>query len=56
MFSQFDLCVVQLASLAGFATSPASWGAAGLTEEDIMAYLHFWRVVGFYLGMEDRYF
>ena len=50
------MCMVQLASLAGFATSPGEWGAADLGEEDIMGYVHFWRVAGYYLGIDERYF
>lgn len=36
-------------------THPEFLGLYGAREEDLEAFVHFWRVIGSLLGIEDRY-
>lgn len=80
LFSQMDMCLVQVAFFASFVCHASQYGISYASEqggsskklpachrfvckpcaiflysEDLMALIHFWRVVGWCLGIDDKY-
>lgn len=55
LFSQFDMALVQMAFFASIIVFPRQFGADGCSDKSITSFLHFWRVMGYYLGVEDRF-
>ena len=54
-FSQFDMALVQAAFFAIVVLFPEHFGAGAVTREDLEDFLHLWRVIGYYLAVEDRF-
>ncbi|TRY78502.1 hypothetical protein TCAL_11063 [Tigriopus californicus] len=53
VFSDTDMALVHLAFFATFVQHPISYGGGGIGEQDLDAFLHYWRVIGYYLGVKD---
>merc|ERR1711994_914253 len=54
-FSQMDMALVQAAFFASFTAFPDHFGAQHASDEELCAFVHVWRVIGYYLGLEDQY-
>ena len=54
-FSQMDMAMVQAAFFASFTAFPDHFGAQHATDEELQSFVHVWRVIGYYLGLEDPY-
>jgi hypothetical protein len=54
-FSQMDMALVQAAFFASFTAFPDDFGAQHATDAELLAFVHVWRVIGYYLGVEDQY-
>jgi hypothetical protein len=52
--SQLDMLLTQFGFMGFTLLSPEAIGAAPATSEDIEGFLHFWRTIGHFLGIEDR--
>ena len=50
-----DMAIVQAAFVRSLVLYPKSFGIRDATEGDMEAYLHTWRVLGYYLGIGDSY-
>ena len=54
LFVQFDMAMVQLAFFGSFVTFPKAWGGRFASEDDLLSLVHFWRVMGYYMGIKDK--
>jgi len=54
-FTQFDMFLVQCSFFGGVLLYPSWYGCARATDEELLGFLHVWRVFGYYLGIHDRY-
>ena len=54
-FSQMDMALVQAAFFASFTAFPDHFGAQHASDEELCAFVHVWRVIGYYLGLKDEY-
>ena len=54
-FSQFDMAMVQTAFFASLVGFPNHFGAGSCSRESLEDFLHLWRVIGYYLSVEDRF-
>ena len=48
------MAMAQLGFFGPFLCQPKAWGAGDCTDEDFMALIHFWRVMGWYIGIDDK--
>lgn len=53
--NQGEMGMTQFGFLGLFLLYPDKFGAAGTSQEDLDAFAHFWRGIGYLLGMEDDY-
>ncbi|XP_011551135.3 uncharacterized protein LOC105382861 [Plutella xylostella] len=53
--SQRDIALTQFGFLGFAVLRPTKFGLRGFSEDDWEAYNHFWRVIGYMIGLEDRY-
>lgn len=53
--SQFDMSVTQYAFMGLVISHPEKLGAGGVTEEEFAGLIHFWRGIGWLLGIKDKY-
>ena len=54
-FSQFDMAMVQVAFFASLVGFPEHFGAGSAPQEALEDFLHLWKVIGYYLAVEDRF-
>ena len=52
---QLDMAFVHMAFFASFVTFPSQYGARFATNADLEAFVHFWRVIGYFMGIDDRF-
>jgi len=55
IFTQFDMFLVQSSFFGGPLLYPEWYGCARATDAEMEAFLHVWRVFGYYLGIDDKY-
>lgn len=55
LVSQRDLALTQLGFIGFTILKPNHFGIRAVNKEDWEAYNHFWRTIGFMIGIEDRY-
>ena len=48
------MALVQFAFFASFVFAPRTFGGRFCSDKQLMDFVHFWRVVGHYMGVEDR--
>ncbi|XP_047486721.1 LOW QUALITY PROTEIN: uncharacterized protein LOC125037576 [Penaeus chinensis] len=53
--SQWDMLITQYSFLGVLVAHPRSMGAWWASEEDLAGLIHFWRGIGWLLGVEDKY-
>jgi len=53
--SQFDMIFTQWAFIGLMVTHPKKMGCHYGTEEEFDAIIHFWRAIGYLLGIDDKY-
>nr|CAD7198628.1 unnamed protein product [Timema douglasi] len=53
--NQADMAVTQFGFVGLMVLYPKRFGAGGASEDDLEAFCHLWRAVGYLLGVEDRY-
>jgi hypothetical protein len=53
--NQMNMAVTQFGFMGLFILFPGRFGAHGLSDEDMDAFVHLWRCLGYVLGLEDRY-
>ncbi|KFM80476.1 hypothetical protein X975_09063, partial [Stegodyphus mimosarum] len=53
--SQWDMAVTQWAFVGPMVLFKSRVGLHGCSDEDYKALIHFWRVIGYLLGIEDKY-
>ncbi|KAK8730824.1 hypothetical protein OTU49_007951 [Cherax quadricarinatus] len=53
--SQWDMLLTQYSFLGVMVAHPSKMGAWWASEEDLAGLIHFWRGIGFLLGIEDKY-
>jgi hypothetical protein len=53
--NQMDMAVTQFGFVGLFVLFPGRFGAHGISDEDMDAFVHLWRCLGYVLGLEDRY-
>ncbi|XP_054712468.1 uncharacterized protein LOC129222067 [Uloborus diversus] len=53
--SQWDMAVTQWAFVGPMVMFRSKVGLHGCTDEEYDSLIHFWRVIGYLLGIEDRY-
>lgn len=53
--SQWDMLVTQYSFLGVLVAHPRQMGAWRASEEDLAGLIHFWRGIGWLLGVEDKY-
>ncbi len=49
------MAMVQSAFFANFVTFPSRFGGRFCREQELLDLIYFWRVVGYYLGIPDKY-
>ena len=49
------MALVHMAFYASFVTFPEKYGARFASDKNMEAFVHFWRVIGYYMGMDDRF-
>lgn len=54
-FTEFDMFLVQCAFFGGPFLYPDWYGCSSASEEDLLGFLHVWRVMGYYLGIQDKH-
>jgi len=54
-FSQTDMQLVQGAFFGQFVLYPSHYGGKNVSKEELESFLMFWRVNGYYLGIDDAY-
>lgn len=55
-FSQMDMALTQFGFMGFGLVRGAMVGIHNAKEEDLRGFIHVWRVLGYVLGIEDRYF
>ena len=55
IFTQFDMCLVLVAFFGTFLIYPEMYGCNRPSDEELSGFIHFWRVLGYYLGLEDKF-
>lgn len=55
VFSQFDMALVHIAFFASVVVFPERFGAGHCSDDSFECFLHMWKVIGYYLGVEDRF-
>ena len=53
-FSQYDMAIVQFAFVSGVVLYPEQFGV-DCSESELEDYIHFWRGIGYLLGIEDKF-
>lgn len=53
--TQLDMSITQFAFVGLLVTYPEKFGAGSATKEELEAFLHLWRSIGYLLGIEDRF-
>ena len=53
-FSQYDMALVQSGFFGGIILHPDAFGVH-CTDADLDDYVHFWRGIGYLLGIDDRF-
>ena len=53
-FSQYDMAIVQSAFMSGVVTYPKQFGI-NCSTADLEDYIHFWRGIGYLLGIQDKF-
>ena len=53
--SQWDMAFTQYAFTGIIVTHPKQVGGWNIIDDDLRAYIHFWRGIGWLLGIEDRF-
>jgi len=54
-FTEFDMFLVQCAFFGGPILYPDWYGCSAATDEELAGFLHVWRVMGYYLGIQDSH-
>ncbi len=49
------MAMVQLAFFSSFVSYPGAYGSRFCSEEELKDLVYVWRVVGYYLGISDRF-
>lgn len=52
--SQKDMAVTQVGFIGFTLTRSKCLGIFGATEDELKGFIHFWRVIGYILGIDDR--
>ena len=53
--NQWDLSVVQYAFVGLIVSHPDRFALSHVTDERMEGFLHFWRVIGYLMGISDDY-
>ncbi|KAK7022847.1 hypothetical protein SK128_008422 [Halocaridina rubra] len=53
--SQLDMCITQYTFIGLLVAHPEKLGAGGASEEEFAGLIHFWRGIGWLLGIDDKY-
>lgn len=53
--NQFDMSMTQYSFMGLIVAHPEKMGAGAATEEEFASLIHFWRGIGWLLGIEDKY-
>lgn len=53
--TQYDMVLTQWAIIAPIVLFPTKFGLYHLNKKDLESLIHFWRVIGYCLGIEDRF-
>lgn len=53
--NQMDMAITQFGFVGLFILFPGRFGAHGISDEDMDAFVHLWRCLGHVLGLEDKY-
>lgn len=53
--SQLDMSLTQCSFMGLIVAHPYKLGAGGATQEDMAGFIHFWRGIGWLLGIKDKY-
>ncbi|KAG7153678.1 hypothetical protein Hamer_G009345 [Homarus americanus] len=53
--SQLDMALTQYSFMGLIVTHPEKMGAGAATEEELAGLIHFWRGLGWLLGIDDKY-
>jgi len=53
--NQMEMAITQFGFVGLFILFPKKFGAHGVSDEDMNAFVHLWRCLGYILGTEDRY-
>lgn len=53
--NQYDMALTQFAFIGLFLVKPAKCAAYYVTEEEIADIIYYWRVISYYLGIEERF-
>lgn len=53
--NQYDMIGTQFAFVAMIVLYPQKFGLARATDEELEGFIHFWRCIGYLLGIEDRF-
>lgn len=54
-FNQFSMSITQFGFVGLMVAYPNKFGATSASEEELDGFIHVWRVLGYLLGIEDRY-
>ncbi|KZS17092.1 uncharacterized protein LOC116922918 [Daphnia magna] len=54
-FNQFDMADSQFAFVGVLVLFPHKFGATYASDDDLSGFIHFWRCIGYLLGIEDRF-
>ena len=54
-FNQWDLQLVQFSFVGPLVNHPERYGLKGVSQEDLTAFIHFWRVAGHLMGITDEF-
>lgn len=55
LINQFDMSMTQYSFMGLIVAHPEKMGAGAATEEEFAGLIHFWRGIGWLLGIEDKY-
>ena len=54
-FNQFDMAEIQFHFVGVLILKPHKFGAVYVSDDDLSGFIHFWRCIGYLLGIEDRF-
>lgn len=54
-FNQFDMADSQFAFVGVLVLFPHKFGATYASDDELRGFIHFWRCIGYLLGIEDRF-